>query len=69
MRIRQWPELQMRKIKEKFILTRQQLPKENCLVFMCFATISQVFCLLWSELEKSIKMQHFINSFFKESSK
>ena len=28
-RIRQWPELQMRKIKQNFMLTRQRLPKET----------------------------------------
>ena len=54
MRIRQWPELQMRKIKQKFILTRQRLPKENCLVFLRFAAISRVFSLLWPVCGKFI---------------
>ena len=48
-RIRQWPALQMRKIKRKFMLTRQRLPKENCLVFLLFAAISRVFSPLWPE--------------------
>ena len=30
------PELQMIKIMRKFMLTKQRLPKQNCLVFMCF---------------------------------
>ena len=63
-RIRQCPELQVRRIKQKFMPTRQRLSKENCLVFMCFSAISRVFCLLCSEWEKSIKMQRSINSFF-----
>ena len=57
------------KSKQKFMLTRQQLPKENCLVFMCFSAISRVFCLLWSEWEKSIEIQRSSNSFFQRKRK
>ena len=51
-KFRQWPELQERKIKQKFILSGQRLPKENCLVFMRLAPISRVFFLLWLWLFK-----------------
>ena len=43
--------------------TRQRLPKENCLVFMCF---SLRFSSLLSSL---IKMQRSINSFFQRKRK
>ena len=70
--ISQWPELQMRKIRQKFMLTRHWLPKENCLVFMCSAAISEspVFNGL-SEESKIYQNAVFYQraAFFKDSSK
>ena len=49
---------QMTRIKQKFMLARQRLPKKNCLVFISFAAIFRVFFFFpWYEGEKSIRME------------